>query len=184
MGGRWVVCDTAGVGWKITPTFTPSPNTEITVLVTTTWREGTGPELWAHPDTDHRDVFEALCSVQGVGPAIAAQITAALGPAGVAAAVVSADPGRFREVRGVGPKVSSRIIAEVVLPQRIVELASSETGIAAPAVPDELAAALVDLGYDPQIAEAAVAHARSTLPDCDDGEILASALRAIAGASP
>lgn len=183
-GDRWVVVDRSGVGWAVTPTFEPTDGEHVEVWVTTTWRETTGPDLWAHADIDGRDTFEALCAVHGVGPATAASITSTLGAAGLAAAVAAGDVTPFKPVRGVGPKVASRILADVKLPDRILDGAGH---VAAPAPPqpaalptDELAVALVGLGYDPEEASSVIAEVRGANPSGTDDALLAEALARLA----
>lgn len=182
-GDRWVIVDRSGVGWSVTPTFDADNGAHVEVWITTTWREASGPDFWAHTDVDGRDTFEALCAVHGVGPATAASITTTLGPAGLAGAVANGDVTPFKPVRGVGPKVAARILADVKLPERIL----TGAGVAAPAAPrvaqapaDELAAALVGLGFDAERSEIVVAEVRSVNPDGGEEELLAAALALLA----
>lgn len=182
-GDRWVIVDRSGVGWAVTPTFAATDGDDVEVWVSTTWRETTGPDLFAHADLDGRDTFEALCAVHGVGPSTAAAITTELSPAGLAAAVAASDVAQFKPVRGVGPKLAKRIIDDVVLPERILEGDGATAAIAAPepARPaDELAAALVDLGFEADRSENVIAEVRSELPGGTDDQLLAEAISRLA----
>lgn len=179
VGGRWVILDGSGVGWSVTPTFAATDGADIDVVVSTTWREGSGPEFWAHLDVDTRDTFEALCAVHGVGPSIAAAVISGLGPTGLFDAVTASDTAAFGPVKGVGPKLAARIVADVVLPEHI---SGSGNGVApvSVVVSDELAVALVDLGFDANAVNDAVSAVRSELTDAGDDELLAAALTRLA----
>jgi Holliday junction DNA helicase RuvA len=176
-GGRWVLRDAAGVGWAISLTFPAADGDDLTVYVTTVWRESTGPELWAHNSLVDRDMFEALCSVHGVGPSIAGSIIRSLGAAGVADAVHRSDSSPFRPVRGVGPKMAGRIISDVELP----ESARTCGGAGPVGIHDELTTALVDLGFAQEDAQAAVAAVRAADPDATDEAVLGAALASLSG---
>ena len=178
VGGRWVLRDGSGVGWAVSPTFTPDAGAEVTLVVTTVWRESSGPELWAHADVGGRDVFEALCAVHGVGPAIAGAIVRSLGPGGVVAAVSRRDAGAFGPVRGVGPKMAGRILTDVVLPESVAADDAVVGGTVGDG--DELTAALVDLGFGVDDARTAVARARSVEPGAGDEVVLGAALAELA----
>lgn len=112
---------------------------------------------------DERDAFVMLTGVQGVGARVALAILSVLDPADLARAVASQDKAMVARANGVGPKLAERIVRELkdkvggVIPGTVTPLAAA-SGAASDAV-----SALLNLGFRPAEANAAVGAAEEEL---------------------
>ncbi len=158
-----VVIDVAGVGYAVTITAgafraLPAAGAEVQVY-TYTHAVQDGPlQLYGFVDPGERRLFEALLSVQGVGPKVAVAILSGLSTADLVRAIGGGDIARLTQIRGVGRKIAERLAVE--LRDKIAALGAggSRDGappIAAAASPipsgrlGEVHGALVSLGYRP-----------------------------------
>jgi Holliday junction DNA helicase RuvA len=114
---------------------------------------------------EERDWFKLLTSVQGVGGRVALGILSALAPDELQRAVMSGDKAMVARAQGVGPKLAQRIVNE--LKDKVGGMALGPTGAGAVAQPSGFSAdavsALLNLGFRPAEATAAVAAAESEL---------------------
>jgi Holliday junction DNA helicase RuvA len=112
-----------------------------------------------------RDWFRLLTSVQGVGARVALGILSALSADEVHRAIASGDNAMVARAQGVGPKLAQRIVNE--LKDKAGTIALGSGGMAPAAKPGSLGAdassALVNLGFRPAEAAAAVAKAEEEL---------------------
>jgi Holliday junction DNA helicase RuvA len=108
--------------------------------------------LFGFGTAGERDTFEALQSVQGVGPRLAQAMLAVHSPDALAAAVASGDRAALERVPGVGAKVAARLLLELggklVLPQQATAAAADAR--------EQVVDALVGLGWNPKAAQSAV----------------------------
>jgi Holliday junction DNA helicase RuvA len=113
---------------------------------------------------DERDWFRLLISVQGVGARVALAILSTLSADELHRAVASGDPAMISRSPGVGPKLAQRIVHE--LKDKVGSLALGAASTSAPA-PGSAAAdavsALLNLGFRPAEAAAAVGKAEAEL---------------------
>ena len=114
--------------------------------------------LFGFTDTDERTLFELLQTASGVGPKLAQAMLAVLSPDGIRLAIAGEDAKTLTKVPGIGQKGAQRIILE--LKDRI----GAPTGTASVPAPataaapwrDQVAEALVGLGYNARDADKAV----------------------------
>lgn len=112
---------------------------------------------------DERDAFVMLTGVQGVGARVALAILSVLDPADLARAVAAQDKAMVARANGVGPKLAERIVRELkdkvggVIPGTLTPVAAA-SGAASDAV-----SALLNLGFRPAEANAAVGAAEEEL---------------------
>jgi Holliday junction DNA helicase RuvA len=158
-----VVIDVSGVGYAVTITAgafraLPPAGAEVQVY-TYTHAVQDGPlQLYGFVDPGERRLFEALLSVQGVGPRVAVAILSGLSASDLVRAIAAGDIARLTLIRGVGRKIAERLAVE--LRDKIVTLGvvASRDGAPPPPPPTpatptgrlgEVHGALVSLGYRP-----------------------------------
>ncbi|MEM8695705.1 MAG: Holliday junction branch migration protein RuvA [Pseudomonadota bacterium] len=111
-----------------------------------------------------RDWFRMLGSVQGVGSKVALAILSTLETAEIQTAIAAGDAAMLARTPGVGPKLASRIANE--LKDKVGGIATASGGTTAPASSGPSAdavSALLNLGFKPAAASAAVAAAQGEL---------------------
>ncbi|WP_375394222.1 Holliday junction branch migration protein RuvA [uncultured Sphingomonas sp.] len=111
-----------------------------------------------------RDWFRLLTGVQGVGARVALAILSAFDPADLSRAVAAQDKAMVARANGVGPKLAERIVRE--LKDKIGGIALPVGGgasIAPVGAGADAVSALLNLGFRPAEASAAVASAEEEL---------------------
>jgi Holliday junction DNA helicase RuvA len=125
-----------------------------------------------------RDWFRLLTSVQGVGARVALAILSALAGDELRRAVASGDHAMIARAQGVGPKLAQRIVNE--LKDKTGAIALGPGGPVAPVGSQsrDAVSALVNLGFRPSEAAAAVAQAESeTGPEASLDLLVRTALK-------
>jgi Holliday junction DNA helicase RuvA len=113
-----------------------------------------------------RDWFRLLTAVQGVGSRVALAILSALEPTDLARAIASQDKAMVARANGVGPKLAERIVRELKDKVGAVPLGPGGTAQALPAgASADAVSALLNLGFRPAEAAAAVAASEEELGD-------------------
>lgn len=118
--------------------------------------------LYGFSAPEERDIFRALISVNGVGPAIARMMLNSHSPEAIRDAIVSGNLPLLKSVKGIGPKSAQRLIVE--LQDKLGKL-TPETAAAAAmvktAVLEEAIAAMTLLGIQRAQAEKALTRVSS-----------------------
>ncbi|RDE04575.1 Holliday junction branch migration protein RuvA [Sphingomonas aracearum] len=111
-----------------------------------------------------RDWFRLLTAVQGVGARVALAILSILEPAELNRAVAAQDKAMVARASGVGPKLAERIVRELKDKVGAVALGPAALATAIPAgAAQDAVSALLNLGFRPAEASAAVAAAEEEL---------------------
>lgn len=110
-----------------------------------------------------RNMFDALCSISGIGPKLALAVISRLGVDGLAAALANQDEQALRAVSGVGQKMAGLILLS--LTDRVIPASGDRRN---------LVAALVGLGVTDFEAQSLAAKVD---PALDDAAALRAALR-------
>jgi Holliday junction DNA helicase RuvA len=139
-------------------------------------------DLFGFATEEEEDVFRALLDVKGVGPRAAQNILSGIEPRDLAQAVAQGDVARLTKVPGVGKKTAERLVVE--LKEKLVALArAAGPGAArgAGGLLEQLATALVNLGYKPAQAEQVAEAMRDRAEGKGLDELLREALKAMRG---
>jgi holliday junction DNA helicase RuvA len=167
-GADFAVIDVAGVGYLVSAsTRTLSQLGAIgdeVVIHTEMLVSQDAIRLVGFSTAAERDWFRLLIGVQGVGARVALAILSALAADELHRAVASGDSGMVSRAQGVGPKLASRIVNELKDKAGGVALGPA-TGAPVPAGShaQDAVSALLNLGFRPAEASAAVGRAEAEL---------------------
>ena len=136
--------------------------------------------LYGFATPEEKYAFEKLIGIAGIGPTLAQKILSGIDAPDLADAVARGDARKLSSIPGVGKKTAERICLELRDKLVVGEAAKD----AAPAVPtrtsidDDVHSALVNLGYRPKDADAALDTARKQLGgEAEFSAVLKAALR-------
>ncbi|TCJ91562.1 Holliday junction DNA helicase subunit RuvA [Dermacoccus sp. SAI-028] len=139
--------------------------------------------LFGFADDDERALFEQVQTVSGVGPRLALAMLAVHPPQQLATAIAGGDVRALTKVPGIGKKGAERIVLE--LRDKVVSAggdggqAAAQAVVPAAAGDDQVAEALIGLGWSAKQAEDAVAKvaARPEAEGANTPTLLRLALR-------
>src|SRR5471032_1864237 len=168
-GEDYVILDVGGVGYQVhcsarTLQALPAPG-EAAVLSIETYVREDQIKLFGFRSDIEREWFRLLQTVQGVGAKVALAVLSTLPPTELANAIALRDKATVQRTPGVGPKVAERIVTELKAPAfanvdpALVHLSGAIDNDRAPRPVTDAISALVNLGYGPPQAAAAIAGA-------------------------
>jgi len=185
-GEDTAVLDVNGVGYLVhlsaASLLALPPRGEKAALRVVTHLRQDALDLFGFATAEEEDVFRALVEVKGVGPRAAQNILSGIEPRELAQAVAQGDVARLTKVPGVGKKTAERLVVE--LKEKLVALARAAGPVAAQAkggLLEQLAVALVNLGYKPAQAEQVAEAMRDRAEGKGLDELLREALKAMRG---
>lgn len=168
-GDGQAVVDVGGVGYLVfCPTRTLArlqPGETVVLLIETQVRED-GINLYGFIDAAERHWFRLLLGVQGVGPRVALAILSVLPPRELMLAIAAGDRAALARAVGVGARLAARLASELkdkVAAAPAPEAPGEPLTVAVAGPSAEAVSALVNLGFRPVEAHAAVAAAAATL---------------------
>jgi Holliday junction DNA helicase RuvA len=181
-GDGWAIIDVSGVGYLVFCSGRTlgrlGPGEAAEVLIETHVRED-HIHLYGFYDANEREWFRLLTTVQGVGVKVALAMLTVLGPDELLHAVAAADKAMITQTPGVGPKLATRILSELKDKVGTMALSPGALGDGEPgSIPvatgsvNDATSALVNLGYRPSEALAAVSRAAGRLGDDAEVEAL------------
>ena len=134
--------------------------------------------LYGFASTSEKIAFERLISISGIGPTLAQKILSGIDAPDLADAIARGDARKLSTIPGVGKKTAERICLELrdklVLPSTY----SATPVVTRGTIDGDVQSALVNLGYRPKDAEAAIDKARQELgADAELAVLLRAALR-------
>jgi len=184
IGEDTVVIDVNGVGYLVhassrTLSQLPAVGQTVSLFIETQVRED-AITLFGFAKSEDQRWFRLLTTVQGVGAKVALSILTALSPAELSAAVAHQDKTALARANGVGPKLAQRIVIELkdkvgaILPD--FEVAPAVAAAPGSALADAISA-LVNLGYRPAEASAAVSAARAKVGEAGLDDLIKAALK-------
>jgi Holliday junction DNA helicase RuvA len=180
------IVDVSGVGYLVhlsaaSLAALPPRGERTTLRIHTHVRED-ALDLYGFATEEEQEVFRALVGVKGVGPRAAQNILSGIEPRELAQAVAHGDVARLTRVPGVGKKTAERLVVE--LKDELLALARAAgpaKGKAAGGILEQLAQALVGLGYKPAQAEEAAQALRDEVEGRTLDELLREALKRMRG---
>jgi Holliday junction DNA helicase RuvA len=179
-----IILDVNGVGYLVhcsarTLQALPAAGEPVTLAIETHVREDQ-IRLFGFQSEVEREWFRLLQSVQGVGTKVALSVLGTLKPADLASAIALRDKATVARSPGVGPKVAERIVTELKdkapayadLDPAVVRLSGAVDDRRAPQPVSDAVSALVNLGYGPPQAAAAIAAAARAAGEGADAKSL------------
>ncbi len=156
-----VVLDVQGVGYGVrVPVSTfyeleeHGSGATVELLIHTQVRED-ALELYGFLTAQEKGLFERLISVSGIGPKLALSILSGMAPNDLVGALASKDVGKLVRIPGVGKKTAERLVLELKDRAReMVDTAGTDV-VVERGLMEDLAEALVGLGYREREAEKA-----------------------------
>jgi Holliday junction DNA helicase RuvA len=155
-----LIVDVAGVGYDVAvPVSTfyraGEEGGEIALRIHTHVREDQ-LALYGFATSLELTVFERLIAISGIGPKLALAVLSGLEPRELVGAIARGDLARLTSIPGVGKKTAERIAVE--LRDRLPKAVEAVSGPVAPAdaLREDLASALVNLGYHRQAIDRAL----------------------------
>jgi Holliday junction DNA helicase RuvA len=180
------VVDVGGVGYRVAIPLSTfyrigEVGDEVSLLTHTHVREDT-LALFGFLTSGEQALFERLIAVSGVGPRLALSILSGIEAPDLVSALRTSDVARLTRIPGVGKKTAERLVLE--LKDKVQNLSGAEEP--APAGPaaatkEDLASALVHLGYSRPEAERGVDRALKEDPEGRFEDLLRRTLRALSG---
>jgi len=135
--------------------------------------------LYGFATSEEKFAFEKLISISGIGPTLAQKILSGIESHDLAEAIAHSDTRKLSSIPGVGKKTADRICLE--LRDKLVLPEGGRAEAATPSrmtVADDVHSALVNLGYRPRDADAAIEAARKELgSSAEFSALLKAALR-------
>jgi Holliday junction DNA helicase RuvA len=136
--------------------------------------------LYGFATPEEKYAFERLIGIAGIGPTLAQKILSGIEPNDLADAVARGDARKLSSIPGVGKKTAERICLELRDKLVVSDVAKDAAPAAATrtSIDDDVHSALVNLGYRPRDAEAALDAARKQLgAEAEFSAVLKAALR-------
>ena len=113
--------------------------------------------LFGFLDDDVKSLFELVQTVSGIGPKVALSIVAALSPSQLGVAIAQEDIAAIEKVPGIGRKGAQRLILE--LKGKLSDFGtSSKIAHHQPAWREQLASALISLGFSAKESDNAITN--------------------------
>ncbi len=167
IAGELAVVDVGGVGYRLKVPASTSETLRVgravKLLVTHRFQNDLF-HLYGFATRDEREIFERVCSVTGVGPAIGLAILSALPIEKFRDVVLRGETKALEKIKGVGKKTAQRLILELRGVLEEVDLVPSAGGKVTEGPAEDAIKALLALGFSAQEAEARVKRAVDSAP--------------------
>lgn len=172
------VVETGGIGWnllisaKTAGALSGKKEARVYTHLSLGSSDRANMELFGFATPEEREMFRLLIDISGIGPKAAVSILSALSPEELSMCVLAGDAKALTAAQGIGMKGAQKIILE--LKDKIGKnstLSASSTVPSAGEISSNLSEAvnaLVVLGYQPQVAAAAVRAVSADAKDLQD----------------
>ena len=163
---EFIIMDVNGVGYRVQIPFStyydlPEEGRDISLNIYTQVKED-AINLYGFRSLAEKNFFQILISVAGIGPKLGKDILSNIQVADLARAITQGDLTRLSAIPGIGRKTAERLVLE--LKSKVLKLdISSPSHEGAPsrassAITDDVASALVNLGYKEALVKKALAE--------------------------
>ncbi|MBO0979087.1 Holliday junction branch migration protein RuvA [Microbacterium sp. SD291] len=182
-----VVIEVGGVGFSVAVPADVAHSTAVgerLLLHTSLIVREDALSLYGFADRSELEIFGLLISVTGVGPKSALGVLSHLTVDQIAEAVNGEDDAPFRRVSGIGPKTAKLIVLQLSGKVHATTTAARASGTAGGDVADQVAAALVGLGWSERVAAEAAAQTSADATDAERASVSALLRRTLALLGP
>jgi Holliday junction DNA helicase RuvA len=181
-----ILVDVGGVGYIVfVPLSTYAAlgelHAEVTILIHTHVREDAFL-LYGFVSSREKHFFEMLLSASGVGPSLALKILSGMSVEELVPAIRGGDLGRLTQIPGVGRKTAERIVVELKDKLEGVAVESERPSTTPAGLEADVVSALVNLGYEPRMAEKSVTEAKGEVGTGNFEKLLRAALQTLSQA--
>ena len=158
----FVVIDIGGIGYelKITlGTYSVIKSMSKVKLFTYSHIKEDAYTLYGFIDQSEKNLFMALISISGVGPATGVMILSSLSPEEIQKAILTENVSVIQSVKGIGAKTAQRIILELkdkLTRENLVVQTGQNNLVSHNSLQEEALSALVTLGINKNVAERAI----------------------------
>jgi Holliday junction DNA helicase RuvA len=183
---EYIILDVNGVGYRVQIPFStyyelPDGGAEISLNIYTHVKED-AISLYGFRTADEKLFFQLLISVSGIGPKLGKDILSNIQVTDLAAAITRGDLARLSSVPGIGKKTAERLVLELKDKVQKLEFAGSAAGgeqlAPATGIEEDVASALINLGYKEAVVRKALAELRISQDDSME-QVLKQALKAL-----
>ena len=160
-----VLVDVNGVGYQVQiplSTFASlgALHAETSLLIHTHVREDQ-LTLYGFVTAREKQCFELLISASGVGPSLALKILSGMSIEELVPAIRKSDLAQLVKIPGVGRKTAERIVVELRDKLVVIDVPEAGKPSTRSQLEDDVASALMNLGYDTKSVERAVEKSRA-----------------------
>ena len=160
-----ILVDVNGVGYQVQiplSTFASlaALHAETSLLIHTHVREDQ-LTLYGFATAREKQCFELLISASGVGPSLALKILSGMSIEELVPAIRKSDLAQLVKIPGVGRKTAERIVVELRDKLVVIDVPEAGKPSTRSQLEDDVASALMNLGYDAKSVERAVEQSRA-----------------------
>ncbi|MFZ3208287.1 MAG: Holliday junction branch migration protein RuvA [Geobacteraceae bacterium] len=161
---EFIILDVNGVGYQVQIPFStyyelPDEGKTVSLSIYTHVRED-AITLFGFRTSVEKQFFKLLISVSGIGPKMAKDILSNIQPNELAYAIVHGDLTRLATIPGIGKKTAERMVLELKDKALKIDIGAPSKGddytSVSSAITDDVASALVNLGYKEALVQKAL----------------------------
>jgi len=182
-----VIIDVGGVGFSVAVpadvAHTATVGEKLLLHTSLIVREDS-LSLFGFADRSELEIFGLLISVTGVGPKSALGVLSHLTVDQIADAVTAEDDAPFRRVSGIGPKTAKLIVLQLAGKVHPVGSPTKQAPSGPVDVVDQVAAALVGLGWSEKVAAEAAAQTAAEATEAERATVAPLLRRTLALLGP
>ena len=173
--GLYITTEVSGLGYLLEVTerdfmaLQINENNAQKIYVLMTHRED-AMSLYGFSNKETRDIFQILLSVSGVGAKMAIALLNEFDACNLISLVIDGDFKELTRAKGVGPKLSQKIILELKDKLMKTELPKASTSLPKSTAMDDTLSILLSLGYEEKEIEDTIAKIMPTIEDSSNSE--------------